>query len=125
MTALIIKNTAFGLALIVLIGGLSQCSQSAYAGHLSKSTSVTPERHSGFFVSVVCAASQAVTNSSTRPAAALRLQSVYDGWTSQNKPAMANMWGGSCRPRVTPVTHSDPQPDWAFSQNLQGVMHHD
>lgn len=33
MTALIIKNTAFGLALIVLIGGLSQCSQSAYAAH--------------------------------------------------------------------------------------------
>ena len=33
MTALIVKNTAFGLALIVLIGGLSQCSQSAYAAH--------------------------------------------------------------------------------------------
>ena len=30
MTALIIKNTAFGL---VLIGGLSQCSQTAYAPH--------------------------------------------------------------------------------------------
>lgn len=31
MTALIIKNTAFGLALIMLFGGLSQCSQTAYA----------------------------------------------------------------------------------------------
>lgn len=33
MKTLILKNTAFGLALIVLIGGLSQCSQSAYAAH--------------------------------------------------------------------------------------------
>ncbi len=124
MTALIVKNTAFGLALIVLIGGLSQCSQTAYAGHLSKQTSVTPERHSGFFVPVNCATSQVKQPSSARPAAALCLQSVYDGMTPQNKP-LANMWGGSSLPRVSPVTHSDSQPDWAFSQNKLGVMHHD
>lgn len=94
-------------------------SQSAYAGDLSKSVSVTPERHSGFFVPVNCATSQVKQPSSARPAAALRLQSVYDGWTSQNKPAMANMWGGSYRPRVTPVTHSDTQPDWVHSQNCK------
>lgn len=54
MTALILKNTAFGLALILLFGGLSQCSQSAYAGHLSKSIRVTPERHSGFWFFCAC-----------------------------------------------------------------------
>ena len=120
MTALILKNTAFGLALIVLIGGLSQCSQSAYAGHLSKSVSVTPERHSGFFVPVICTDSQSISVSCTpAPFAAAWGQSVYDGWTSQNKSAMANMWGGSYRPRVTPVTHSDSQPDWSNSQNCK------
>jgi hypothetical protein len=126
MTALIIKNTAFGLALIVLIGGLSQCSQSAYAGHLSKSNSVTPERHSGFFVPVICTDSQSVPRPCTpAPFAAAWGQSVYDGMTPQNKSAMANMWGGTVRPRVSPVTHSDSQPDWAFSHKLTGVMHHD
>ena len=74
---------------------------------------------------VNCATSQVEQPSSARPAAALRLQSVYDGWTSQNKSVMANMRGGTNRPRVTPITHSDSQPDWAFSQNLLGVMHHD
>ena len=123
MTALIVKNTAFGLALIVLIGGLSQCSQTAYAGHLSKQTSVTPERHSGFFVPVNCATSQVEQPSSARPAAALRLQSVYDGWTSQNKSVMANMRGGTNRPRVTPVTLSDSQADRVKPQNLLGVSH--
>lgn len=41
MTALIIKNTAFSLALIVLIGGLSQCSQSAYAASAHESSGQT------------------------------------------------------------------------------------
>jgi hypothetical protein len=104
---------------------LSLCTHSAYSVDLSKSHSVTPERHSGFFVPVNCATSQVKQSSSAWPAAALRLQSVYDGMTPQNKSAMANMWGGSMRPRVSPVTHSDTQSDWAFSQNLIGVMHHD
>ena len=102
---------------------LSLCTNPAYSVDLSKSISVTPERHSGFFVPVNCATSQVEQPSSARPAAALRLQSVYDGWTSQNKSVMANMRGGSVRPRVTPVTLSDSQADRVKSQNLLGVSH--
>lgn len=102
---------------------LSLCSNSAYSVDLSKTHSVTPERHSGFFVPVNCATSQVEQPSSARPAAALRLHSVYDGMTSQNKSAMANMWGGSMRPRVNPVTLSDSQAEWGISQNLIGVSH--
>lgn len=112
------------IRLVVIVGGcfgLSLCMNPAYSVDLSKSTSVTPERHSGFFVPVSWSDAQSNQDRSARPAAALRLQSVYDGWTSQNKSVMANMRGGSCRPRVTPVTLSDSQADWVKSQNLQGV----
>ena len=96
-----------GIRLVVIVGGcfgLSLCMNPAYSVDLSKYASVTPERHSGFFVPVNCATSQVEQPSSARPAAALRLQSVYDGMTPQNKSAMANMWGGTCVPRVNPVT---------------------
>ena len=102
---------------------LSFSDNPAYSVDLSKSISVTPERHSGFFVPVNCATSQVEQPSSARPAAALRLQSVYDGWTSQNKSVMANMRGGTNRPSVTPVTLSDSQADRVKSQNLLGVSH--
>ena len=95
----------------------------AYSVDLSKSNSVTPERHSGFFVPVFWSDAQSNQDPSARPAAALRLQSVYDGWTSQNKSVMANMRGGTNRPRVTPVTLSDSQADRVKSQNLLGVSH--
>lgn len=96
-----------GIRLVVIVGGcfgLSLCMNPAYSVDLSKTVSVTPERHSGFFVPVFWSDSQSNQDPSARPAAALRLQSVYDGMTSQNKSAMANMWGGSYRPRVNPVT---------------------
>ena len=102
---------------------LSLCTNPAYSVDLSKHISVTPERHSGFFVPVSWSDAQSNQDPSARPAAALRLQSVYDGWTSQNKSAMANMRGGTDMPRVTPVTLSDSQAEWVKSQNLIGVSH--
>ena len=39
---------------------IASCSKSAYAVDLSKSQSVTPERHSGFFVPQICIGSQSV-----------------------------------------------------------------
>jgi len=95
------------IRLVVIVGGcfgLSLCMNPAYSVDLSKQVSVTPERHSGFFMPVNCATSQVEQPSSARLAAALRLQSVYDGMTSQNKSVMANMRGGSNLPRVNPVT---------------------
>ena len=115
------------LSLIIEIrtssNSLSLCTNPAYSVDLSKHISVTPERHSGFFVPVNCATSQVEQPSSARPAAALRLHSVYDGWTPQNKSAMANMWGGTDMPRVTPVTLSDSQAEWANPQKYQESDH--
>lgn len=60
---------------------------SGYAGLLSKMLSVTPERHSGFFAPAIRPASQAgQMNSASVHSHTIRLQSVYDGMTSQNKP---------------------------------------
>ena len=98
---------------------LSLCTNPAYSVDLSKHISVTPERHSGFFVPVSWSDAQSNQDPSARPAAALRLQSVYDGWTSQNKSAMANMRGGTDMPRVTPVTLSDSQAEWENPQKYQ------
>jgi len=115
------------LSLIIEIrtssNSLSLCTNPAYSVDLSKTHSVTPERHSGFFVPVFWSDAQSNQNPSARPAAALRLQSVYDGMTSQNKSAMANMWGGTDMPRVTPVTLSDSQAEWANPQKYQESDH--
>jgi len=76
-----------------------------YAVDLSKSTSVTPQRHCGFIVLNFCLASQAVQKTGASVSAThTRLQSLYEGQTRQNKSAMANMSGGSSRPRVMPLT---------------------
>lgn len=89
----------FALALV------AACSKSGYAGILSKTHSVTPERHSGFFAPVNWPASQAEQiNRASVLATQTRLNSVYDGMTRPNKPAMANKSGGTMRPRVNPVT---------------------
>ena len=112
------------IRLVVIVGGcfaLSLCSNSAYSVPLSKQVSVTPERHSGFFVPVSWSDAQSNQDPSARPAAALRLQSVYDGMTSQNKSAMANMWGGSNLPRVNPVTLTSQV--LVTSQTKLGVSH--
>ena len=97
-------------------------SLSRYAGVLSKSTSVTPERHSGFFAPVIRLDSQTRLTTAQRAAAPIRLQSVYDGWIRPNTtPLWGNRSGGSCRPRVAPVTYSVAQAESVLTQNLQGA----
>lgn len=89
------KNKLFNIANMPKYG---------YAVGLSKSTSVTPQRHCGFIVPKFCKASQAVQKTGASVSAThTRLQSLYEGQTRQNKP-MANMSGGSSRPRVMPLT---------------------
>ena len=90
-------------AFAVLI--IASCGRSAYAVDLSKSNSVTPQRHCGFIVPKFCKASQAEQKiSASISAMQTRLYSLYEGMTRQNKSAMANMSGGSIRPRVNPLT---------------------
>ena len=84
---------------------IANAPQYGYAVDLSKHISVTPQRHCGFIVPHFCLASQAVQESSASVSATqTRLYSLYEGMTRQNKSAMANMWGGTCVPRVNPVT---------------------
>jgi hypothetical protein len=91
---------------------------------LSKSSSVTPQRHCGFFAPQICLASQVRYKHGVSAAASHpRLQSVYDGMTRPNKP-LANKSGGSTRPRVNPVTHLASQAKSVNTQNLVGVAHH-
>ena len=100
-------SNLFKLLLIWLLAILliASCGRSAYAVDLSKSNSVTPQRHCGFIVPKFCKASQAVQKTSASVSATpTRLQSLYEGMTRQNKSAMANMSGGSYMPRVNPLT---------------------
>ena len=89
------KNKSFNIANMPKYG---------YAVDLSKSNSVTPQRHCGFIVPKFCLASQAVQETSASISAMqTRLYSLYEGMTRQNKP-MVNMSGGTCIPRVNPLT---------------------
>ena len=99
-------SNLFKLLLIWLLAILliASCGRSAYAVDLSKSNSVTPQRHCGFIVPKFCKASQAVQKTSASVSATpTRLQSLYEGMTRQNK-VLPNMSGGSYRPRVNPLT---------------------
>ena len=90
------KNKSFNIANMPKYG---------YAVDLSKSNSVTPQRDCGFIVPKFCLASQAVQETSASISAMqTRLYSLYEGMTRQNKSAMANMSGGTIRPRVNPLT---------------------
>ena len=83
---------------------IANAPQYVYAVDLSKSKSVTPQRHCGFIVPHFCLASQAVQESSASVSATqTRLYSLYEGMTRQNK-VLPNMSGGSYRPRVNPLT---------------------
>ena len=100
-------SNLFKLILIWLLAIfiIASCARSTYAVDLSKSNSVTPQRHCGFIVPKFCLASQAVQETSASISAMqTRLYSLYEGMTRQNKSAMANMSGGSIRPRVNPLT---------------------
>ncbi len=99
-------SNLFKLILIWLLAIflIASCGRSTYAVDLSKNTSVTPQRHCGFIVPKFCKASQAVQKTSASVSAThTRLQSLYEGMTRQNKP-MVNMSGGTCIPRVNPLT---------------------
>lgn len=105
----LLKGIFLGTCFIVLCFVIASMSRSAYAVDLSKTHSVTPERHSGFFVPLNCIGSQSLHLYSTSVSATqTRLNSLYEGMTSQNKSFMANMWGGSMRPRVNPLTSFKP-----------------
>ena len=103
---------------------IASYSKSAYAVDLSKSQSVTPERHSGFFVPQICIGSQSVHLYGTSVSATqTRLQSLYGRMTRQNKP-MANMSGGTLSPRVNPPTLiSQIMVDLKSSKLKGGIAH--
>ena len=84
---------------------IASCGRSAYAVNLSKSLSVTPERHSGFFVPKFCIGSQSMheIHGASVSATQTRLYTLYEGMTRQNT-ALPNMSGGSSKPRVSPFT---------------------
>lgn len=101
----LLKGLLLGMCFVLFCFVIATLSRSAYAVDLSKSNSVTPQRHCGFIVLNFCLASQAVQKTSASVSATqTRLQSLYEGMTRQNKSAMANMSGGSIRPRVNPLT---------------------
>ena len=99
------RGLLLGMCFVLFCFVIASLSRSAYAVDLSKTVSVTPQRHCGFIVPKFCKASQAVQKTSASVSATpTRLQSIYDGMTSQNKSAMANMWGESKTSRVNPIT---------------------
>ena len=103
---------------------IANAPQYGYAVDLSKNVSVTPQRHCGFIVPKFCKASQAVQKTSASVSATqTRLQSPYEGQTRQNKSAMANMSGGSSRPRVMPLT-SFKHGEISQNSKLLGGSHH-
>ena len=123
------KATIKDFILLVTVWALTafivaSCSKSAYAVNLSKSQSVTPERHSGFFVPQICIGSQSVHLYGTSVSATqTRLQSLYGRMTRQNKP-MVNMSGGTLSPRVNPPTLiSQIMVDLKSSKLKGGITH--
>ncbi|WP_407512588.1 hypothetical protein [Acinetobacter baumannii] len=94
-----------------------------YAVDLSKSVSVTPQRHCGFIVPKFCKASQAVQETSASISAMqTRLYSLYEGMTRQNK-VLPNMSGGSYRPRVNPLTIISQVVVNLKTQNCKEALH--
>ena len=102
---------------------IANAPQYGYAVDLSKTVSVTPQRHCGFIVPKFCKASQAVQKTSASVSATqTRLQSLYEGMTQQNKSAMANMLGGYFE------AESESPHQFYIGENLnskiQGGSHH-
>ncbi len=93
------------LVWVIAVFLIASCGRSAYAVDLSKSVSVTPQRHCGFIVPKFCIGSQSMLKiqGASVSATQTRLQSLYEGMTRQNK-VLPNMSGGSYRPRVNPLT---------------------
>ncbi len=118
-------SNLFKLILIWLLAIfiIASCGRSAYAVDLSKSNSVTPQRHCGFIVPKICIGSQSMHIHSTSVSAThTRLKSLYEGQTRQNKP-MANMSGDSVRSRVMPLDPISQIRSNLYSK-LTGGNHH-
>lgn len=118
-------SNLFKLILIWLLAIflIASCGRSTYAVDLSKNTSVTPQRHCGFIVPKICIGSQSMHIHSTSVSAThTRLKSLYEGMTRQNKP-MVNMSGGTCIPRVNPLTLIS-QISVNLNSKIQGGNHH-
>lgn len=114
MTALILKNTAFSLALIVLIGGLSQCSQSAYA------VPAHPHGESGLVTS---------NYQSAQPRQAVFLcvpfgYAPFMVWLNGDTFACAGFFDGLLT-NLIQSNHPHLVMNGSTSLNIKGVMHHD
>ena len=117
------KGLLLGMCFVLFCFVIATLSRSAYAVDLSKSVSVTPQRHCGFIVPNFCLASQAVQKPSTSISAMqTRLQSLYEGMTRQNK-VLPNMSGGSYRPRVNPLTLISQISVTSQTQNSKEALH--
>ena len=123
------KATIKDFILLVTVWALTafivaSCGKSAYAVDLSKNTSVTPQRHCGFIVPKFCIGSQSMHEIKNASITAMhtRLQSLYEGMTRQNKP-MVNMSGGTCIPRVNPLT-SFKHGEISQNSKISGGNHH-
>ena len=103
---------------------IAKAPQYGYAVDLSKSKSVTPQRHCGFIVPKFCMGSQSMQKTGTSISAMqTRLQSLYEGMTRQNKSFVANMSGGSFTPRVNPLTLIS-QISVNLNSKVKGGNHH-
>lgn len=121
------KGLLLGMCFVLFCFVIATLSRSAYAVDLSKTVSVTPQRHCGFIVPKFCKASQAVQKTSASVSAThTRLQSLYGEWTLQNKiPLVGNMQGRTNGLRVALPTSFIYQNELAFTQKLPlGGSHH-
>ena len=121
------RGLLLGVCFVLFCFVIASLSRSAYAVDLSKSNSVTPQRHCGFIVPKFCKASQAVQKTSASVSAThTRLQSLYGEWTLQNKiPLVGNMQGRTNGLRVALPTSFIYQNKLAFTQKLPlGGNHH-
>lgn len=121
------KGLLLGMCFVLFCFVIATLSRSAYAVDLSKTVSVTPQRHCGFIVPKFCKASQTVQKTGASVSATqTRLQSLYGEWTLQNKiPLVGNMQGRTNGLRVALPTSFIYQNELAFTQKLPlGGNHH-
>ena len=120
----LLKGLLLAACFLVFCLILATCSRSVYSKDLSKSVSVTPQRHCGFIVPHFCNAPQATQNKGTSVLAThTRLKSLYEGMTLQNM-ALPNMQGGSYRPRVNPLTLISQISVTSKTQNCKERINH-
>ena len=123
----LITGVLMGMCFVIFCFFIASLSSSVYSKDLSKSNSVTPQRHCGFIVPKFCKASQAAQKTSASVSAThTRLQSLYGEWTLQNKiPLVGNMQGRTNGLRVALPTSFIYQNELAFTQKLPlGGNHH-